>query len=73
MEDGATVALRLSIEDPVDRVTSVNLDAKWVESSSAGNFKSRINKNRKHDFYPLFKLVLLMEGDISTGVIGNLC
>jgi len=71
-EDGATVALGLSVEDPVGRVASANLDAKWVGNSSAGNFKSRINKSGNRDFYPLFRLVSLTEGDISTGVIGDL-
>jgi hypothetical protein len=67
-EDGATVALGLNFGDLGD-VASAN-DAKWVRSSSAGNFKSRVNTSGKRDFYPLFRLVSLTEGDISTGLKG---
>ena len=68
------MALRLSIEDPVGMVDSASLDAKWVRNSSTGDFKSSVNKtgNLKRDFYPLFRLVSLTEGDASTGLRGDL-
>lgn len=69
-EDGATVALGLSVEDPIGN--SAALDAKWVRNSSAGNFKARVNTTGKRDFYPLFRLVSLTEGTISTGLRGEL-
>jgi hypothetical protein len=68
-EDEATVALGLNLRDPVGDVFSAN-DVKWVENSSTGNFKSRVNTTGKRDFYPLFRLVSLAEGDISTGLTG---
>ena len=68
-EDGATVALGLNLGDPVGDLASTN-DAKWVRNSSAGNFKWRVNTTGKRDFYPLFRLVSLEEGDISTGLTG---
>ena len=69
-EDGATVALGLSVEDPIGNSAAV--DAKWVRNSSAGNFKARVNATGKRDFYPLFRLVSLTEGNISTGLRGEL-
>jgi hypothetical protein len=71
-EGGATVALGLSVEAPINTVASADLDAKWVRNSSAGNFKSRVNKTGKRDFYPLFRLVSLTESDVSTGLRGDL-
>ena len=68
-EDGVTVALGLNLGDSVGDIASTN-DAKWVRNSSAGNFKSRVNTTGKRDFYPLFRLVSLVEGDISTGLTG---
>jgi hypothetical protein len=68
-EDGATVALGLNFEEPAGNITSEN-NAKWVRNSSAGNFKSRVNMTGRRDFYPLFRLVALAEGDISTGLEG---
>ena len=70
-ENGATVALGLSVQVPGDSA-SANLDAKWVRNSSAGNFKARVNATGKRDFYPLFRLVSLTEGDVSTGLRGEL-
>ena len=63
-EDGATVALGLSVAVPVSNPVAV--DAKWVRNSGVGNFKTKVNSNGQRDFYPLFKLVSLAEGDITT-------
>jgi len=71
-EDGATVALGLGVEAPIDGMGTANMDAKWVRNSSAGNFKSNVNQNGKREFYPLFRLVSLTEGNISTGLRGDL-
>jgi len=69
-EDGATVVLGLSATDPIGK--SATLDTKWVRNSSGGNFKARVNATGRRDFYPLFRLVSLTEGDISTGLRGEL-
>jgi hypothetical protein len=71
-EGGATVVLGLSVEGPIDNTASATLDAKWVRNSSAGNFKARVNATGKRDFNPLFRLVSLTEGDVSTGLRGDL-
>ena len=63
------MALGLSVEDPISN--SATFDTKWVGNSSGGNFKARVNASGKRDFYPLFRLVSLMEGDISTGLRGE--
>jgi len=68
-ESGATVVLGLSVEDPIGN--SATFDTKWVGNSSGGNFKTRVNASGNRDFYPLFRLVSLMEGDISTGLRGE--
>jgi hypothetical protein len=65
-EDGATVALGLSVADPVG--DSATVDAKWVRNSSAGNFKTKVNPTGERNFYPLFKLVSLTEGAITTSL-----
>ena len=72
LKAGATVALALTAEPPVANVGGANIDAKWVCSNSAGNFKSKVNKDGKRMFYPLFRLVSLKEGDVSTGMRGEL-
>ncbi|KAF8908530.1 hypothetical protein CPB84DRAFT_1959176 [Gymnopilus junonius] len=69
---GATVALGLSAQPPMADVGSAKVDAKWVHSSSAGNFKARVNKEGKRVFYPLFRLVALKESSVSTGLRGEL-
>jgi len=69
-EGGATVALGLSVEDPIGN--SAALDGKWVRNSTGGNFKARVNATGKRVFYPLFRLVSLTEGDVSTGLRGEL-
>ena len=69
---GATVALGLAAQPPVGNVGSANVDAKWVHSSSAGNFKAKVNKEGKRVFYPLFRLVALKESAVSTGLRGEL-
>ena len=71
-ENGATVAIGLSVEVPTGNSTSANLDAKWVHNSSGGKFKGRVSAGGKRDFYPLFRLVSLTEGDVSTGLRGEL-
>jgi len=56
-EDGATVALGVSVADPVSNSAAV--DAKWVRNSGVGNFKTKVNSTGERKFYPLFKLVTL--------------
>src|ERR1700761_8824211 len=60
-----SVAIGLSVEPPVANAGSAKVDAKWMCSSSVGNFKSKVIKNR--EFTPLFRLVSLKEGPVSTG------
>ena len=69
---GKTVAIGLNIEPPVSGVASATADAKWVRSSNAGNFKSKVNKSSNRDYYPLFRLVSLRDKDTSTGLRGEL-
>ena len=64
----SNIAIGLSIEPlSVSEAVSATADAKWVRSSSAGNFKSKINKDGKRVFTPLFKLVSLDDREVSTG------
>ncbi|KAF8157146.1 hypothetical protein B0H34DRAFT_489190 [Crassisporium funariophilum] len=72
LEGGATVALGLSVKTPVATVAEGNVDARWVRSSNAGNFKSKVNKSGKREFYPLFRLVSLREDAVTTGLRGEL-
>jgi len=60
-----SVAIGLSAEPPVANTVSAKVDAKWTCSSNVGNFKSKVIKERK--FTPLFRLVSLKEGPVSTG------
>jgi hypothetical protein len=67
-----SIALAFSAEPPVANVGGANVNAKWIYSNSAGNFKSKVNKDGKRMFYPLFRLVSLKEGPLSTGMRGRL-
>lgn len=71
-QNGATVSLGLSVEPPIANVGAVGVDAKWVHSSSAGNFKAKVNKTGKRAFYPLFRLVALVDNDVASGLRGEL-
>jgi hypothetical protein len=37
-----------------------------------GNFKAKVDSTGKTDFYPSLRLISLTEGDISTGLRGEL-
>lgn len=69
---GKSVAIGLSIEPPVSGVVAATADAKWVRSSSSGNFKSKVNLSGERDYYPLFRLVSLKDNDTSSGLRGEL-
>ncbi|KDR72754.1 hypothetical protein GALMADRAFT_45227, partial [Galerina marginata CBS 339.88] len=64
----ATVAMGLAMEPPVANVAEAKVDAKWVHTSSAGNFKSKVNKSGTRTYYPLFRLVSLTESTLSSGM-----
>ncbi|KZP30253.1 hypothetical protein FIBSPDRAFT_726090 [Athelia psychrophila] len=70
-KDSHSVALGLSVEPPVSGVVDAKLDAKWVRSSSTGNFKSKVGKDGKRDYYPLFKLVSMTDQSTSSGMRGG--
>jgi hypothetical protein len=69
---GQSIAIGLAVEPPVSGVVSVDVNAKWIRSSSAGNFKSKVNKSGHLDYYPLFRLVSLKDKDTSSGLRGEL-
>lgn len=69
-EDGRTVALGLSVEPPSGAVTA-KVDAKWIRSSTTGNFKSKVGKDDERVYYPLFKLVSLSNQSTSSGMRGG--
>jgi hypothetical protein len=69
---GKSVAIGLNVEPPVSGVVAATADAKWVRSSSAGNFKSKVNKSGNRDYYPLFRLVSLKDKETSSGLRGEL-
>ncbi|KAF8957391.1 hypothetical protein BDZ97DRAFT_1762985 [Flammula alnicola] len=71
-EGSTTILMGLSVEAPAGNIASANLDAKWMHSASAGNFKMKVNKDGKRDFYPLFRLVSLVENGVSKGLRGEL-
>lgn len=71
-QSGATVAMGLSVEPPIVNVAAASVDAKWVHSSNAGNFKAKVNKSGKRAFYPLFRLVALTDNDVASGLRGEL-
>lgn len=70
-EGTSNIAIGLSVEPPVSGAVSGTADAKWVRSSSAGNFKSKVNKDGKRVFTPLFRLVSLDDREVSTGMRGG--
>ncbi|KAJ6622965.1 hypothetical protein B0H10DRAFT_2337679 [Mycena sp. CBHHK59/15] len=67
-----TVALGLSVEPPVSGLASTTTNATWVLSTASGYFRSQVNKSGERDFYPLFRLVSLTDGAVSTGLGGEL-
>jgi len=69
---GSNFTIGLSVEPPVSGVVSATADMKWMQSSSAGNFKSKVNKCGNRDYYPLFKLVSLRDEATSSGLRGEL-
>jgi len=69
---GRSVAIGLSVQPPVSEVVSATGEVNWLRGSSAGNFRAKVNKSGKRDFYPLFKLVSLRDEDTSSGLRGEL-
>jgi len=70
-EGTSNIAIGLSVEPPVSGAVSGTANAKWVRSSSAGNFKTKINKDGKRVFTPLFRLVSLVDKQVSSGMRGG--
>ncbi|KAF9240016.1 hypothetical protein BU15DRAFT_74244 [Melanogaster broomeanus] len=67
-----SITIGLSAE-PLPGAVSAQADMKWVKSSDAGNFKSKVNnKGAARAYYPLFRLVSLKETDASVGLRGPL-
>uniref|UniRef100_A0A8H7XN07 Uncharacterized protein n=1 Tax=Psilocybe cubensis TaxID=181762 RepID=A0A8H7XN07_PSICU len=71
-QNGVTVALGLSAEPPIANVGKVGTDVRWVHSSSAGNFKAKVDKTGKRVFCPLFRLVALVDDDVASGLRGEM-
>lgn len=65
----SNIAIGFSVEPPVSGVVSGSANGKWVRSSSAGNFKTKINKDGKRVFTPLFRLASLRESDVGKGMM----
>ncbi|KIJ63463.1 hypothetical protein HYDPIDRAFT_29275 [Hydnomerulius pinastri MD-312] len=65
------ITIGLSVEPPMPGVVSAQAHVKWVRSSAAGNFKSKVNQTGDRDYYPLFRLVTLKETDTSVGLRGS--
>ncbi|KAI0318755.1 hypothetical protein OF83DRAFT_1042936, partial [Amylostereum chailletii] len=66
------ISVGLSANPPIDGVGSANVSASWLRSTTAGNFKSKVNTKGERVYYPLFRLVSLKEKDVSTGMKGSL-
>jgi hypothetical protein len=66
-----SVAIGLAAEPVASGVVgSVSVASKWMHTAVTGNFKAKANKSGARDFYPLFRLVSLVEQDVSTGFRG---
>lgn len=50
---------------------AASADVRWVYDETAGNFRSKVDQKGEKRFYPLFRLVSLKEGDVSTGLRGE--
>ncbi|KZV73274.1 hypothetical protein PENSPDRAFT_732961 [Peniophora sp. CONT] len=62
------VSIGLSATAPaLPDVGGVDVQAEWVNSSTAGNFKSKINRDGARTYYPLFRLVALEGDNVSNG------
>jgi hypothetical protein len=66
-----TIMIGLSAEPPVSGIASVNANFKWVSSTNAGNFKSKVSTSGNREYYPLFRLVSMKETDTSVGLRGS--
>ncbi|KAJ6589268.1 hypothetical protein B0H19DRAFT_1248826 [Mycena capillaripes] len=67
-DEGGTIALGLQVEPPFPGVASGSAAATWVRNVASGNFKSQVNKIGERTFYPLVRLVSLLEEETSTGI-----
>lgn len=65
----ANVAIGLRV-DSATSLAGTQTNAKWVRSSTSGNFKSKVNKTGSRDFYPLFRLVSIEKTNVTTGMRG---
>ena len=63
-----SIGLRASAPALPD-VGSLEVGAEWVNSSTAGNFKSKINPDGARTYYPLFRLVGLDGDSVSNGPV----
>ncbi|KIJ56326.1 hypothetical protein M422DRAFT_57686 [Sphaerobolus stellatus SS14] len=70
-EGASNVTIGLAATPPATDVVSAQVTTKWVKTTSAGNFKSGINKDQKRNFYPLFRLVSVKQGPVSVGLRGS--
>jgi len=71
-EGTKTVAIGLNVETPAGDAAGAEGEAKWVRSTNTGNFKTRVNNKGSRDFYPLFKLVSIVDDALSTGLRGEI-
>lgn len=46
------------------------MEARWVTSSTAGNFRSKVDAKDERSFCPLFRLVTFRETEVTTGMRG---
>ncbi|KAF9479864.1 hypothetical protein BDN70DRAFT_906068 [Pholiota conissans] len=67
-----SITIGLAAEPAIPNTVSASTHFKWMHSSQAGNFKSKTSKSGKREFYPLFRLVSLVERQVSTGFRGGL-
>ena len=69
LQSDSKVAIGLRV-DSATGLAGANTDAKWVRSTTSGNFKFKVNKPGNRDFYPLFRLVSIEKTSVTTGMRG---
>ncbi|KZV69938.1 hypothetical protein PENSPDRAFT_566403, partial [Peniophora sp. CONT] len=63
------VSIGLRVSSPAFPQAGVDANAEWLNSSTAGNFKSKVNPDRARTYYPLFRLVALQGDNVSNGML----